>query len=83
MKFVDLVPPLLRLFGPWLADFAVAAARDHGIRIRVAPDGVEVLGEYRVRCGESVLETDVIVCGAAADVVHGKCLCLCLCLCLC
>ncbi|MEU3788150.1 NAD(P)/FAD-dependent oxidoreductase, partial [Streptomyces sp900129855] len=64
---VDLVPPLLRLLGPWLADFAVAAARDHGIRVQIAPDGVEVLGEHRVRCGESVLEADVIVC-AAGDV---------------
>ncbi|MEH0572994.1 FAD-dependent oxidoreductase [Streptomyces sp. B21-108] len=64
---VDLVPPLLRLLGPWPADFAVAAARDHGIRVQIAPDGVEVLGEHRVRCGESVLEADVIVC-AAGDV---------------
>ncbi|GCB53580.1 NAD(P)/FAD-dependent oxidoreductase [Streptomyces sp. NL15-2K] len=64
---VDLVPPLLRLLGPWVADLAVAAARDHGIRIRVAPDGVEVLDEHRVRCGESVLTADVIVC-AAGDV---------------
>ncbi|MBW8792402.1 MAG: FAD-dependent oxidoreductase [Streptomyces sp.] len=64
---VDLVPPLLRLLGPWLADLAVAAARDHGIRVRVAPDGVEVLDEHRVRCGESVLTADVIVC-AAGDV---------------
>lgn len=64
---IDLVPPLLRLLGPWLADLAVAAARDHGIRIRVAPDGVTVMGEHRVRCGESVLEADVIVC-AVGDV---------------
>ncbi|WP_079077586.1 NAD(P)/FAD-dependent oxidoreductase [Streptomyces sp. Root369] len=64
---VDLVPPLLRLLGPWLADLAVAAARDHGIRVRVAPDGVAVLGEHRVRCGELVLEADVIVC-AVGDV---------------
>ncbi|MFF4258761.1 NAD(P)/FAD-dependent oxidoreductase [Streptomyces sp. NPDC001663] len=64
---VDLVPPLLRLLGPWLADLAVAAARDHGIRVRVAPDGVTVVGEHRVRCGESVLEADVIVC-AVGDV---------------
>ncbi|WP_069760170.1 NAD(P)/FAD-dependent oxidoreductase [Streptomyces sp. LUP47B] len=64
---VDLVPPLLRLLGPWLADLAVTAARDHGIRVRVAPDGVDVLGEHRVRCGESVLEADVIVC-AVGDV---------------
>ncbi|MEH0580443.1 MULTISPECIES: FAD-dependent oxidoreductase [Streptomyces] len=64
---VDLVTPLLRLLGPWLADLAVAAARDHGIRVRVAPDGVEVLDEHRVRCGESVLTADVIVC-AAGDV---------------
>ncbi|GAA2313070.1 FAD-dependent oxidoreductase [Streptomyces hawaiiensis] len=64
---VDLVPPLLRLLGPWLADLAVAAARDHGIRVRVSPDGVDVLDEHRVRCGESVLEADVIVC-AAGDV---------------
>ncbi|MFF7547121.1 NAD(P)/FAD-dependent oxidoreductase [Streptomyces canus] len=61
---VDLVRPLLRLLGPWLADLAVAAARDHGIRIRVAPDGVDVLDEHRVRCGESVLTADVIVCAA-------------------
>ncbi|MEW2395503.1 NAD(P)/FAD-dependent oxidoreductase [Streptomyces sp. NPDC046862] len=59
---VDLVPPLHRLLGSWLADLAVASARDHGIRVRVAPDGVTVLGEHRVRCGESVLEADVIVC---------------------
>jgi 3-phenylpropionate/trans-cinnamate dioxygenase ferredoxin reductase component len=59
---VDLVPPLLRLLGPWLADLAVAAARDHGIRIQVAPDGVDRLDEHRVRCGESVLTADVIVC---------------------
>lgn len=58
---VDLVPPLLRLLGPWLADLAVAAARDHGVRVRVVPDGVDVLDEHRVRCGESVLEADVIV----------------------
>ncbi|MFD9039021.1 NAD(P)/FAD-dependent oxidoreductase [Streptomyces bottropensis] len=64
---VDLLPPLLRLLGPWLADLAVAAARDHGVRVRVAPDGVEVLDEHRVRCGESVLTADVIVC-AAGDV---------------
>ncbi len=64
---IDLVPPLLRLLGPWLADLAVAAARDHGIRIRIAPDGLEVLDEHRVRCGESVLTADVIVC-AAGDV---------------
>ncbi|MEH0639575.1 FAD-dependent oxidoreductase [Streptomyces bottropensis] len=64
---VDLFPPLLRLLGPWLADLAVAAARDHGVRVRVAPDGVEVLDEHRVRCGESVLTADVIVC-AAGDV---------------
>ncbi|MFD5593966.1 NAD(P)/FAD-dependent oxidoreductase [Streptomyces griseorubiginosus] len=64
---IDLVPPLLRLLGPWLADLAVAAARDHGIRVRVAPDGVDVLGEHRVRCGDSVLEADVIVC-AVGDV---------------
>ncbi|MFK0159940.1 NAD(P)/FAD-dependent oxidoreductase [Streptomyces sp. NPDC090493] len=64
---VDLVPPLLRLLGPWLADLAVAAARDHGVRVRVAPDGVNVLGDHRVRCGESVLEADVIVC-AVGDV---------------
>ncbi|MFH9551907.1 NAD(P)/FAD-dependent oxidoreductase [Streptomyces sp. NPDC017435] len=64
---VDLVTPLLRLLGRWLADLAVAAARDHGIRVRVAPDGVEVLDEHRVRCGESVLTADVIVC-AAGDV---------------
>ncbi|WP_128376507.1 NAD(P)/FAD-dependent oxidoreductase [Streptomyces cavernae] len=64
---VDVVPPLLRLLGPWLADLAVAAARDHGIRIRVAPDGVTVMGDHRVRCGESVLEADVIVC-AVGDV---------------
>ncbi|MEV6001479.1 NAD(P)/FAD-dependent oxidoreductase [Streptomyces griseomycini] len=64
---VDLVPPLLRLLGPWLADLAVAAAREHGIRIRVAPEGVTVVGEHRVRCGESVLEADVIVC-AVGDV---------------
>ncbi|NGO09923.1 FAD-dependent oxidoreductase [Streptomyces sp. HC44] len=64
---VDLVPPLLRLLGPWVADLAVAAARDHGIRIRVAPDGVDVLDEHRVRCGDSVLTADVIVC-AAGDV---------------
>ncbi|GCB52511.1 NAD(P)/FAD-dependent oxidoreductase [Streptomyces sp. NL15-2K] len=61
---VDLVPPLLRLLGPWLADLAVAAARDHGIRVRVAPDGVDVLGEHRVRCGEQIFEADVIVCAA-------------------
>ncbi|WP_181801213.1 NAD(P)/FAD-dependent oxidoreductase [Streptomyces shenzhenensis] len=64
---VDLVPPLLRLLGPWLAEFAVTAARDHGIQVRVAPDGVAVLGEHRVRCGESVLEADVVVC-AVGDV---------------
>ncbi|GGK60291.1 NAD(P)/FAD-dependent oxidoreductase [Streptomyces flaveus] len=67
VTIVDLVPPLLRLLGPWLAELAVAAARDHGIRVRVAPDGVEVLDEHRVRCGESVLTADVIVC-AAGDV---------------
>ena len=59
---VDLVPPLLRLLGPWLADLAVAAARDYGIHVRVAPDGVEIAGEHYLRCGESVLEADVIVC---------------------
>jgi 3-phenylpropionate/trans-cinnamate dioxygenase ferredoxin reductase subunit len=59
---VDLVPPLLRLLGPWLADLVVAAARDHGVRIRVVPEGVDVLDDHRVRCGESVLEADVIVC---------------------
>ncbi|WP_215453075.1 NAD(P)/FAD-dependent oxidoreductase [Streptomyces sp. ATCC 21386] len=64
---VDLVPPLLRLLGPWLADLAAEAARDRGIRIRVAPDGVTMMGEHRVRCGESVLEADVIVC-AVGDV---------------
>ncbi|EMF57358.1 FAD-dependent oxidoreductase [Streptomyces bottropensis] len=64
---VDLAPPLLRLLGPWLADLAVAAARDHGIRVRVAPDGVDVLGEHRVRCGKQVLEADVIVC-AVGDI---------------
>ncbi|MDH6437097.1 3-phenylpropionate/trans-cinnamate dioxygenase ferredoxin reductase subunit [Streptomyces sp. SAI-144] len=64
---VDLLPPLLRLLGPWLADLAVAAARDHGIQVRVAPDGVDVLDEHRVRCGKSVLEADVIVC-AVGDV---------------
>lgn len=64
---VDLVPPLLRLLGPWLADLAVAAARDHGIRVRVSPEGVEVMDGHRVRCGESVLEADVIVC-AVGDV---------------
>jgi 3-phenylpropionate/trans-cinnamate dioxygenase ferredoxin reductase subunit len=64
---VDVLPPLLRLLGPWLADLAVAAARDHGIRVRVAPDGVDVLDDHRVRCGNSVLEADVIVC-AAGDV---------------
>ncbi|MFG2026522.1 NAD(P)/FAD-dependent oxidoreductase [Streptomyces sp. NPDC048825] len=64
---IDLVPPLLRLLGPWLAGLAVAATRDHGIRVRVEPDGVDVLGEHRVRCGESVVEADVIVC-AVGDV---------------
>ncbi|WP_330350373.1 NAD(P)/FAD-dependent oxidoreductase [Streptomyces sp. NBC_00582] len=64
---VDLVPPLLRLLGPWLADLAVAAARDHGIRVRVAPDGLTVVDGHRVRCGESVLEADVVVC-AVGDV---------------
>ncbi|MET9088961.1 FAD-dependent oxidoreductase [Streptomyces sp. NPDC004237] len=64
---VDLVPPLLRLLGPWLADLAVAAARDHGIRVRIAPDGVSVVDGHRARCGESVLEADVIVC-AVGDV---------------
>jgi hypothetical protein len=49
------------------AELAVAAARDHGIRVRVEPDGVEVLDEHRARCGESVLTADVIVC-AAGDV---------------
>ncbi|WP_033327811.1 NAD(P)/FAD-dependent oxidoreductase [Streptomyces yerevanensis] len=64
---VDLAPPLLRLLGPWLSDLAVAAARDHGIGVRVAPDGVTLLDEHTVRCGESVLEADVIVC-AVGDV---------------
>ncbi|MFF3373949.1 NAD(P)/FAD-dependent oxidoreductase [Streptomyces sp. NPDC002680] len=64
---VDLAPPLRRLLGPWLADLAVTAARDHGIRVLVAPDGVAVLDEHRVRCGDSVLEADVIVC-AVGDV---------------
>lgn len=64
---VDLVPPLRRLLGPWLADLAVAAARDHGTGVRVAPDGVDVLDAHRVRCGQSVLEADVIVC-AAGDI---------------
>ncbi|MFF0095040.1 FAD-dependent oxidoreductase [Streptomyces canus] len=71
---IDLVPPLLRLLGPWPAELAVAAARDHGIRIRVAPDGLEVLDEHRVRCGESVLTADVIVC-AAGDVPNTDWLC--------
>ena len=64
---VDLVPPLLRLLGPWLSDLAVAAARDHGVRVRVVPEGVDVMDKHRVRCGESVLEADVIVC-AVGDV---------------
>jgi NADPH-dependent 2,4-dienoyl-CoA reductase/sulfur reductase-like enzyme len=58
---VDLEPPLLRLLGPWLADLAVAAARDFGIRVRVSPEGVNLLDGHRVRCGESVLEADMIV----------------------
>jgi 3-phenylpropionate/trans-cinnamate dioxygenase ferredoxin reductase subunit len=64
---VDLAPPLLRLLGPWLADLAVAAARDLGIQVKVSPEGAEVLDGQRVRCGESVLEADVIV-AAVGDV---------------
>ncbi|WP_019074556.1 NAD(P)/FAD-dependent oxidoreductase [Streptomyces hokutonensis] len=67
VSVVDLVQPLLRVLGPWLADLAVEAARDHGIRVRVAPNGITVVGEHHVRCGESVLEADVIVC-AVGDV---------------
>ncbi|MGW0704459.1 NAD(P)/FAD-dependent oxidoreductase [Streptomyces sp. NPDC002643] len=64
---VDQVRPLLRLLGPWLADLTMAVARDHGIRVRVVADGAEVLDGHRVRCGDAVLEADVIVC-AVGDV---------------
>ena len=42
---VDREPPLRRLLGDWLAGMAVTRARQAGVRIELAPDGVELSGD--------------------------------------
>ncbi|MFF0501597.1 NAD(P)/FAD-dependent oxidoreductase [Nocardia aobensis] len=58
---VDRVPPLRRLVGPWLARLVMDAARDHGVKFRLAGDGVAVIDQQTVRLGGTVLTADVIV----------------------
>ncbi len=62
---IDRDPPLLRLLGPWLATLLTTAARDHGIHIVHAPDGVTVQSTADgdiVRHDGGTLAADLIVC---------------------
>ena len=76
---IDRDPPLLRLLGPWLADVLTSAARDLGIGIVHAPEGVELIGSPGIegaRHAGGTLTADVVI-SAVGDVpniewLHGS-----------
>jgi len=57
---IDRDPPLVRLLGGWLAALLTDAARDHGIRIVHAPNGVS-LGADGVNYSGGTLTADLII----------------------
>lgn len=67
---VDRDPPLERLLGPFLASVLVAAAKEAGLTVLIAPDGVALVGSpvSGVRTGEhGDLAADLVV-SAVGDV---------------
>ncbi|MBO2447671.1 FAD-dependent oxidoreductase [Actinomadura barringtoniae] len=69
---VDVEPPLRRLLGPFLSSLALDRAKAAGVRVRVDPGGVTMLGDpvRGVRFGDGGTLTADLVVTCAGDVAN-------------